>query len=188
MPTIARSRISPRRPLTSLPSWVLPSFHRGTEAFVWNCRRPKAERRDLHYSTVRYVARKPQLDAPYATMSPTDALERSEARFDLEKFDPGKEAAATRWKLVDQYMHKHRFRKENAEVLAEVWKNCAVKRARPGRPTPQELKQKEGLQKKAEKLLHAEMTVTMTVSSSRITSSIDGASFRTTAQEGGWPK
>ena len=63
---------------------------------------PKNEQRDLHYSKVRYVARKPQLDAPYATMSPTQPLERSDSRFDLEKFDPRKEKEMTRWKLVDQ--------------------------------------------------------------------------------------
>lgn len=63
---------------------------------------PRHERRDLRYSTVRYVARKPQLDAPYASMNPADPLERSETRFDLGNFDPRKEKEGTRWKVVDQ--------------------------------------------------------------------------------------
>ena len=83
-------------------------------------------------------------------VSVQDAISHRTRTCDLkleEVYDVGKFA---------EYMHKHRFRKENAEVLAEVWKNCAVERLRPGRPTPQELKQKEDLQKKAEELLHAE--------------------------------
>lgn len=63
---------------------------------------PRHERRDLRYSTVRYVARKPQRDAPYASMNPADPLERFETRFDLGNFDPRKEKEGTRWKVVDQ--------------------------------------------------------------------------------------
>ena len=64
---------------------------------------PKSERRPpvCHISV---CCKKTSVGRPlYATMTPTDALERSESRFDLEKFDPKKEgAAATRWKIVEQ--------------------------------------------------------------------------------------
>lgn len=64
---------------------------------------PKSERRPpvCHISV---CCKKTSVGRPlYATMTPTDALERSESRFDLEKLDPKKEgAAATRWKIVEQ--------------------------------------------------------------------------------------
>ena len=55
------------------------------------------------------------------------------------------------------YMHGNPFRKENAEILAEVLTSCGSRKLqRVGRPTPEETKQKEEMREKAEKCLQAE--------------------------------
>ena len=64
---------------------------------------PRDQQEDLKYFKVEYVARQPKLDAPYSSMEPVEPLERSEHRFDRERFDPKVEGVRDcRWKLVEQ--------------------------------------------------------------------------------------